>query len=131
MTIDEALEFWSEYDSIVRKLKPFQEIGIGYLSLGQTARSLSGGEAQRMKLALELALPRPGSLLILDEPTSGLHWRDVSRLIDCLRRLVKSGSSIIVIEHHPLMLSASDWHIELGPARRNRGEILYCGPRNT
>ncbi|MCA8982204.1 MAG: excinuclease ABC subunit UvrA [Planctomycetaceae bacterium] len=132
MTIDEALEFWSEYDSIVRKLKPFQEIGIGYLSLGQTARSLSGGEAQRMKLALELALPRPGSLLILDEPTSGLHWRDVSRLIDCLRRLVKSGSSIIVIEHHPLMLSASDWHIELGPgAAEQGGEILYCGPRNT
>lgn len=129
MTIDEALDFWREFDGIVRRLRPFQEIGIGYLTLGQSARALSGGEMQRMKLARELSQPRPGSLLILDEPTSGLHWLDVERLVTCLWRIVEQGSGLLVIEHHPLLRAAADWWIELGPgAAEAGGHVLHSGP---
>jgi excinuclease ABC subunit A len=129
MTIDEALDFWQEFASIVRKLKPFQDIGIGYLTLGQSARALSGGEMQRMKLARELSQPRPGSLLILDEPTSGLHWLDVGRLVTCLWRIVEQGSGLLVIEHHPLLRAAADWWVELGPAAAEAGgRVMHSGP---
>jgi len=129
MTIEEALDFWSEIEPIVRKLSPFQEIGLGYLSLGQSASSFSGGEAQRMKLARQLGASQGEGIFILDEPTRGLHWADVGRLNAAFRNLVEQGNTVIVIEHHPRLLREADWHITLGPgAGEQGGEVLHCGP---
>lgn len=128
MTIDEALQFWSEIEPIVQKLKPFRSIGLGYLSLGQSASSLSGGEAQRMKLARQLKNPQSDGLFILDEPTRGLHWADVERLNRALREIVDQKNTVVVIEHHPLFLREADWHIVLGPgAGEDGGRVLHCG----
>ncbi|WP_339749627.1 hypothetical protein [uncultured Rubinisphaera sp.] len=129
MTIEEALEFWSEVTSISTGLKPLVEIGLGYLKMGQPASTLSGGEAQRVKLAKAMCEEFSEGLFILDEPTSGLHWADVSLFIQALRTIQAAGNSIIVVEHHPLMLYAADWHLELGPgAGELGGQILKNGP---
>ncbi|HCS50483.1 MAG TPA: hypothetical protein DIW81_02650, partial [Planctomycetaceae bacterium] len=129
MTIEEALEFWSEVTSISTGLKPLVEIGLGYLKMGQPASTLSGGEAQRVKLAKAMCEEFSEGLFILDEPTSGLHWADVSLFIQALRKIQAAGNSIIVVEHHPLMLHAADWHLELGPgAGELGGQILKNGP---
>jgi len=125
MTIEEALEFWSEITSISVGLKPLVEIGLGYLKMGQPASTLSGGEAQRVKLARAMSEEFSEGLFILDEPTSGLHWADVALFIQALRKIQAAGNSIIVVEHHPLMLQAADWHLELGPgAGELGGEII-------
>lgn len=128
MTIDQAMEIWSEVSTITQRLEPLQQIGLGYLCLGQPASSLSGGEAQRMKLAREMSLELKNSLLILDEPTSGLHAHDISKLLRSLLAIQENGNTIIIIEHNPMMLAAASWHIELGPgAGLQGGNVLHCG----
>lgn len=116
MTIDEAVEFFENIPSILPKLKTIQEVGLGYIKLGQPATTFSGGEAQRIKLATELARRSTGkTLYILDEPTTGLHTDDVKRLLDILGRLVDGGNSMIIIEHNLHVIKSADWIIDMGP----------------
>ncbi len=116
MTIDEAVEFFGNIPSIVSKLRTIQEVGLGYIRLGQPATTFSGGEAQRIKLATELARRSTGrTLYILDEPTTGLHTDDVKRLLSILNRLVDGGNSMIIIEHNLHVIKSSDWVIDMGP----------------
>ena len=116
MTIDEAVEFFKNIPSIAPKLKTIQEVGLGYIRLGQPATTFSGGEAQRIKLATELARRCTGrTLYILDEPTTGLHSDDVKRLLAILNRLVDGGNSMIIIEHNLHVIKSADWIIDMGP----------------
>ena len=116
MTIDEAVEFFANIPSIAPKLKTIQEVGLGYIRLGQPATTFSGGEAQRIKLATELARRSTGkTLYILDEPTTGLHTDDVKRLLTILGRLVDGGNSMIIIEHNLHVIKSADWVIDMGP----------------
>ncbi len=117
MTIDEAVEFFANIPSILPKLKTIQDVGLGYIKLGQPATTFSGGEAQRIKLATELARRSTGkTLYILDEPTTGLHTNDVKRLLAILNRLVDGGNSMIIIEHNLHVIKSADWIIDMGPA---------------
>jgi excinuclease ABC subunit A len=130
MSIEEGAEFFRAQPPIARKLALLNELGLGYLTIGQSATTLSGGEAQRIKLANELSkLKRGGSILyILDEPTTGLHLADIERLLDCLKRLVDAGHTALVIEHHLDVIKTADHVIDLGPEGGHRGgEILFCG----
>ncbi len=115
-TVDEAVEFFSALPVLARRLKVLQDVGLGYLRLGQPATTLSGGEAQRLKIAAELST-RPASdmLYILDEPTTGLHLDDVKRLLGVLNRLVDAGNTVLVVEHHLDVVKTADWVIDLGP----------------
>lgn len=116
MTIDEAVEFFGSIPSIASKLRTIQEVGLGYIKLGQPATTFSGGEAQRIKLATELARRSTGkTLYILDEPTTGLHTDDVKRLLAILNRLVDGGNTMIVIEHNLHVIKSADWVIDMGP----------------
>ncbi len=116
MTIDEATEFFENIPAIYRKLKTIQEVGLGYIKLGQPATTFSGGEAQRIKLATELARASTGkTMYILDEPTTGLHNADVKRLLSILNRLVDAGNSMVIIEHNLDMVKSADWLIDMGP----------------
>ena len=116
MTIDEATEFFENIPTIYRKLKTIQEVGLGYIKLGQPATTFSGGEAQRIKLATELARASTGkTMYILDEPTTGLHNADVKRLLSILNRLVDAGNSMVIIEHNLDMVKSADWLIDMGP----------------
>ena len=116
MTIDEAVEFFGNIPAIFSKLKTIQEVGLGYIRLGQSATTFSGGEAQRIKLATELARRSTGkTLYILDEPTTGLHTDDVNRLLKILNKLVDGGNSMIVIEHNLHVIKSADWVIDMGP----------------
>ncbi len=116
MTIDEAVEFFANIPSIAPKLRTIQEVGLGYIRLGQPATTFSGGEAQRIKLATELARRSTGrTLYILDEPTTGLHTDDVKRLLSILGRLVDGGNSMIIIEHNLHVIKSADWVIDMGP----------------
>ncbi|MBO7131842.1 excinuclease ABC subunit UvrA [Candidatus Saccharibacteria bacterium] len=116
MTIDEAVEFFKNIQSIVGRLKTIKEVGLGYIKLGQSATTFSGGEAQRIKLATELARRSTGrTLYILDEPTTGLHTDDVKRLLTILGRLVDGGNSMIIIEHNLHVIKSADWVIDMGP----------------
>ena len=116
MTIDEAVEFFSNIPSIATKLRTIQEVGLGYIKLGQPATTFSGGEAQRIKLATELARRSTGrTLYVLDEPTTGLHTDDVKRLLDILNKLVDGGNSMIIIEHNLHVIKSADYVIEMGP----------------
>ena len=116
MTIDEATEFFENVPAIYRKLKTIQEVGLGYIKLGQPATTFSGGEAQRIKLATELARASTGkTMYILDEPTTGLHNADVKRLLSILNRLVDAGNSMVIIEHNLDMVKSADWLIDMGP----------------
>lgn len=125
MTIDEAVEFFANIPSIVGKLKTIQEVGLGYIKLGQPATTFSGGEAQRIKLATELARRSTGkTLYILDEPTTGLHTDDVKRLLSILGRLVDGGNSMIVIEHNLHVIKSADWVIDMGPEGGLKGGIV-------
>ena len=143
LTVKEALKFFAEAPKITDKLRALEEVGLGYLRLGQSATTLSGGEAQRMKLAARLqpaAMSRskaPGEgarlkqrvLYIFDEPTTGLHFDDVSKLLAAFRRLIDAGGSIVVIEHNLEVIKTADWVIDLGPEGGNRGgKIVGAGP---
>jgi excinuclease ABC subunit A len=130
MSILEASQFFSEIPSLARPLQGLVQVGLGYMPLGQPATTISGGEAQRVKLASELSKPNSGrTVYFLDEPTSGLHTQDVYRLIDVLQDLVDKGNSVFVIEHHWDVIKACDWLIEMGPgAAAKGGKIVYAGP---
>lgn len=129
MTIDEAVEFFANIPSIVPKLKTIQEVGLGYIKLGQPATTFSGGEAQRIKLATELARRSTGkTLYILDEPTTGLHTDDVKRLLGILGKLVDGGNSMIIIEHNLHVIKSADWVIDMGPeGGLHGGEVCAQG----
>ena len=129
MTIDEAVEFFGNIPSIIGKLKTIQEVGLGYIRLGQPATTFSGGEAQRIKLATELARRSTGkTLYILDEPTTGLHTDDVKRLLSILNRLVDGGNSMIIIEHNLHVIKSADWVIDMGPEGGLKGgEVVAEG----
>jgi len=122
MTVDEAVEFFSAFPAIQRKLQTLQDVGLGYIRLGQPAPTLSGGEAQRVKLARELSRIATGrTLYVLDEPSVGLHAADVDKLVAVLNRLVDAGNTVVIIEHHPDIIKVADWIIDLGPEGGDAG----------
>jgi excinuclease ABC subunit A len=129
MTIEEAQEFFANVPSIYNKMKTLYDVGLGYMRLGQPATTLSGGEAQRVKLATELSRRATGrTMYILDEPTTGLHFADVDRLLQVLQRLVDQGNSIVVIEHNLDVIKSADWIIDLGPdGGDNGGRVIAEG----
>jgi excinuclease ABC subunit A len=129
MTANQAVEFLDKIPRIKRKLETLRDVGLGYIKLGQSATTLSGGEAQRVKLAKELGKRSTGrTIYILDEPTTGLHFYDISRLLSVLRRLVESGNSVVIIEHNLDVIKTADYVIDLGPEGGSRGgEIVVCG----
>ena len=130
MTVREALERFRAIPRIMEKLATLDAVGLGYLQLGQSATTLSGGEAQRIKLSLELSKREQGTTLyILDEPTTGLHWTDIQRLMDLLFKLRDSGNTLLVIEHNLDVIALADWVVDLGPGGGPEGgEIVYAGP---
>ena len=116
MPISEAFEFFSAFPKMIRRLETLQDVGLGYLKIGQPAPTLSGGEAQRVKLSRELSRRGNGhTLYVLDEPSVGLHAADVHKLIEVLQRLVDQDNTVLIIEHHPDIIKVSDWVIDLGP----------------
>ncbi len=129
MTVEEALEFFENVPSIERKIKTLNDVGLGYIKLGQPSTELSGGEAQRIKLATELARRATGkTVYILDEPTTGLHFEDINKLVDILRRLAEGGNTVIVIEHNMDVIKTADYIIDLGPEGGDRGgTVVTCG----
>jgi excinuclease ABC subunit A len=130
MSIEEGVSFFEHQPGIARKIDVLDELGLGYLTLGQSSTTLSGGEAQRIKLSNELSkLKRGGRILyILDEPTTGLHLADIQRLLECLNRLVDAGHTVVVIEHHLDVIKTADHVIDLGPEGGHRGgEVVACG----
>jgi excinuclease ABC subunit A len=130
MRVDEAAKFFAEEPTLARALAVVQEVGLGYLRLGQPATELSGGEAQRIKLATELQRIQHGNTLyVLDEPTTGLHPSDVVRLIEQLRRLVEAGNTVVVVEHDMSLVAAADWVIDIGPGSGDEGgKLVAAGP---
>ena len=129
LTVDEALEVFTNVPALRQKLTTLQDVGLGYMRLGQPATTLSGGEAQRIKLSRELSRRSTGrSIYILDEPTTGLHFADVQKLVDVLQRLVESGNTVIVIEHNLDVIKTADYLIDLGPeGGEGGGEIVAAG----
>ncbi len=129
MTVNQAVEFFESQPHILRKIKTIQEVGLGYIKLGQSSTTLSGGESQRMKLAAELARPATGkTLYILDEPTTGLHFEDIRVLLDVLQRLVERGNTVIVIEHNPDVIQACHYIVDMGPeGGKNGGQVVVQG----
>ncbi len=129
MTVDDACEFFASNPQVFSKLKTLQDVGLGYISIGQSATTLSGGEAQRIKLSKELSKRQTGkTLYILDEPTTGLHFDDIKKLLEILHRLVSYGNTVIVIEHNLDVINTSDWIVDLGPeGGAEGGNILFEG----
>jgi excinuclease ABC subunit A len=129
MTVDEALEFFDAHPPIKNKLMTLNDVGLGYITLGQSALTLSGGEAQRIKLAKELSKRSTGkTLFILDEPTTGLHFADIELLLSVLNRLKDQGNTVVVIEHNLDVIKTADWIIDLGPeGGSDGGEIVAEG----
>jgi excinuclease ABC subunit A len=122
MTVDEAKIFFANLPMIHKKLETLSQVGLGYMRLGQNATTVSGGEAQRIKLATELSRASTGrTLYLLDEPTTGLHFADVKRLVLVLNKLVDKGNTVVVIEHNLDMIKTADWLIDLGPEGGNKG----------
>src|SRR5699024_8944102 len=129
MSINEAVDFFENIPNIYRKIKTLQDVGLGYLTLGQSSTTLSGGEAQRVKLATELSKKDTSkTFYILDEPTTGLHFEDINVLLGVLNRLVDHGNTVLVIEHNMHLVKVSYWVIDLGPeGGSGGGKILFSG----
>jgi len=130
MSVDESLGFFSNEKEIVQKIKPLSDVGLGYVKLGQSSDTLSGGEAQRVKLASFLGKGKAqGSILfIFDEPTTGLHFHDIKKLLGSFHALIEQGHSILVIEHNTDIIKSADWVIDLGPeGGGDGGHIVYEG----
>jgi len=129
--VREAMALFRNIPRIMEKLETLDAVGLGYLQLGQSAVTLSGGEAQRLKLSLELSRRQQGqTLYLLDEPTTGLHWTDIQRLMDLLFKLRDAGNTIVVIEHNLDVINLADWIIDLGPGGGEAGgELVFAGPR--
>jgi len=129
MTVEEARLFFDAVPPLARKLQTLIDVGLSYIHLGQSATTLSGGEAQRVKLARELSKRDTGSTLyILDEPTTGLHFHDIQQLLDVLHRLRDHGNTIVVIEHNLDVIKTADWIIDMGPEGGDKGGTLVtCG----
>lgn len=130
LSVDEALEFFSSKKEIMRKLRPLQDVGLGYIKLGQSSNTLSGGEAQRVKLAYYLSKEKSNDqlLFIFDEPTTGLHFHDINKLLDALNALVEQGHTVLIVEHNLEVMKSADWIIDLGPEGGiGGGNLLYQG----
>ncbi|MDE6632800.1 MAG: ATP-binding cassette domain-containing protein, partial [Muribaculaceae bacterium] len=129
MTVNQAVEFFENVPSILKKIKVLQEIGLGYIKLGQPSSTLSGGENQRVKLATELAKKDTGrTLFILDEPTTGLHFQDIKVLLGVINKLVDKGNTMVVIEHNLDVIKSADWLIEMGPeGGKEGGQLVASG----
>jgi excinuclease ABC subunit A len=129
MSVEEALGFFAKIPKLRRKLQTLHDVGLDYIKLGQPATTLSGGEAQRVKLAKELSKVATGrTLYILDEPTTGLHFADIEKLLDVLQRLVDAGNTVLVIEHNLDVIKQADWIVDLGPEGGEAGgEIVATG----
>ena len=130
MTINQAVEFFENIPSILQKIRTVKEVGLGYITLGQQSTTLSGGEAQRVKLAAELSKKDTGkTLYILDEPTTGLHFEDVNVLLQVLQKLVNKGNTVLVIEHNMEVIKVADHIVDLGPEGGEGGGRIVCeGP---
>lgn len=127
MTVEEALGFFEPIPSIYRKIKTLYDVGLSYVKLGQPSTTLSGGEAQRIKLATELSRRSTGkTVYVLDEPTTGLHFADVHKLIDILHRLAEGGNTVIVIEHNLDVIKTADYIIDIGPEGGDRGGTVIA-----
>jgi len=127
MVVDEAVDFFQNIPKLQRKLQVIQDVGLGYVKLGQSATTLSGGEAQRVKLSTELARRSTGkTLYILDEPTTGLHTADIHKLLEVLTRLVEGGDTVVVIEHNLDVIKTADYVIDLGPEGGDRGGTIVA-----
>ena len=127
MTVEEALEFFAAIPTIKNKLQTLSDVGLTYITLGQSATTLSGGEAQRIKLAKELSKRSTGkTLFILDEPTTGLHFYDIELLLGVLKRLSDQGNTVVVIEHNLDVIKSSDWVIDLGPEGGSDGGLIVA-----
>ena len=146
LTVNEAMSFFKDQSALGKQLWLLQSVGLGYLSLGQSATTLSGGESQRLKIAREIGhgsrgKSRRGSLFVLDEPTTGLHYQEVLRLLKVLDRLLESGHTVLVVEHHPAVISRADWIVDLGPeggdgggrivVQGSPGQVASCGASHT
>lgn len=127
MTVEQAVDFFDNQPKILRKIKTLNDVGLGYISLGQHATTLSGGEAQRVKLATELSKKDTGkTLYILDEPTTGLHFQDIQHLLDVLNRLVDKGNTVLIIEHNMDVIKVADHIIDLGPEGGDGGGTIVA-----
>lgn len=127
MTVEEAVVFFENHPRILRKIATLNDVGLGYISLGQHATTLSGGEAQRVKLAAELAKRDTGkTLYIFDEPTTGLHFQDIEHLLNVLQKLADKGNTVLVIEHNMDVIKAADYIIDLGPEGGERGGYIVA-----
>ena len=127
MTINEAVEFFENIPSIIQKIRTLKDVGLGYLTLGQASTTISGGEAQRVKLATELAKRDTGkTLYVLDEPTTGLHFEDIKVLMGVLNKLVDKGNTVLIIEHNLDVIKMADWVIDMGPEGGDRGGTIVC-----
>jgi len=127
MTVGQAVAFFEAVPAITRKLRTIHDVGLDYIRMGQPATQLSGGEAQRIKLATELAKRATGkTLYILDEPTTGLHFADVQKLLEVLQRLTDSGNTVLVIEHNLDVIKTADWIIDMGPEGGDKGGTLVA-----
>ena len=127
MTVEEALKFFEDIPAISDRLKTLDEVGLGYLKLGQSATTLSGGEAQRVKISSELYRPHlQKTIYLLDEPTIGLHYEDVKKLIEILQKLVNKGNTVVVIEHNMDLIKSSDYILDIGPEGGEGGGQLVA-----
>ena len=127
MTVKEALSFFAGVPSVANKIRVLDEVGLGYLRLGQSATTLSGGEAQRVRLAAYMAHPATSHpLFIFDEPTTGLHFDDIAKLLTAFRRLIDTGATVLIIEHNLDVLKAADWVIDLGPEGGDAGGLVVA-----
>ena len=132
LTVDDAIDFFNNKKSIISRLKPLQDVGLGYVGLGQSSSTLSGGEAQRVKLASFLGKvsnnPNEKVLFIFDEPTTGLHFHDINKLLIAINALVNRGHSVVIIEHNVEVIKSADWIIDLGPEGGEAGgEVVFEG----